>query len=81
MVVAVLGPVSVGSCFCHQSKHNSVGDVVVLLLSPLVSPSARNRRSARVSPRSKLEVEDDMWDPMSVTQRSNWIFLFSELNE
>ena len=63
MVVAVLGPVSVGSCFCHQSKHSSVGDVVVLLPSPLVSPVARIRRSARVSPWSKPEVGDDKWDP------------------
>ena len=74
MVVAVLGPVSVGSCFCHQSKRSSVGDVVVLSPSSLVSPAARNRRSARVSPESALEVEDDKWGPFVSDSTFKWIF-------
>ena len=37
------------------------GSVLVPWSSPLVSSSVRYRRSARVSPESKPEVEDDMW--------------------
>ena len=81
MVVAVLGPVSVGSCFCHQSKRSSVGDVVVLSPSSLVSPAARIRWSARVPPRSSRRLGMTGGVKLSVTQRSNGIFLFSDLKE
>jgi len=63
MVGVVLGPGCVWSRLCHQSLRLVVVITVVPLSSPLVSPSVRNRRSARVSLESKLEVEDDKWDP------------------
>ena len=79
MVVAVLGTVSVGSCFCHQSKCSSVGDVVVRLPSPLVSPSVSLRRSAPSPSWSKPEVGDDKWDPgVSDCVVQNGFFYFQQ---
>ena len=59
-----------------------VGSMLVQLPSSLVSPTARNRRSARVSPESKPEVEDDRWgrDVIDCLVQK-WIFLFSGMNE
>ena len=74
MVVAVLGPVSVWFCFCHQSKRSSVGDVVVLSPSLLVSLAARIRRSAGVSLELALEVEDDKWGPFVSDSVFKWNF-------
>ena len=81
MATVVLGPVSVEARLCHQSERSGVGDVVVLSPSPLVSPAARIRRSEPSLPWSTSEVRDDRWGRVSVTQRSKWIFYFSELNE
>ena len=59
-----------------------MGSMLVQLPSPLVSPTARNHRSACVSPESKPEVEDDMWGRVvSDCVVHKWIFLFSEMNE
>ena len=70
MAGVVLGSGHVWSRLCHQSLRLVVVITVVPLPSPLVSPAARNHRSARVSPELKSEVEDDSRDPMSLTQRS-----------
>ena len=54
-------------------------DLVIILIrwsSPVISPSARNRRSEPSLPWSTSEVDDDRWDPLSVTQRSNGFFYF-----
>ena len=67
MIGKVLGLGNNRSHLCHKSMRRDV--VIMLVPSPslLVSPTARNRRSARGSPESALEVEDDKWDPISVT--------------
>ena len=61
MAGVMLGLGRVWSRLCHQSTRRGVGDVVVLSPSPLVSPAARNRRSARVSLWSVREEGDDRW--------------------
>ena len=69
MIGEVLGPGSNRSRLCHKSIRR---DVVIMLVpspSPLISPAARNRRSARVSPWSAREEGDDGWGHLSVTQR------------
>ena len=48
MAGVMLGLGRFGSRLCHQSTCRDVGDVVVPWPSPVISPSARNRRSARV---------------------------------
>ena len=55
--------------------------VLVLSLSPLVSPAASFHRSARRCRGQTRKVRDDRWDPMSVTVSSKWIFLFSEMDK
>ena len=57
-------------------------NVLVSSQSPLVSPAARNRRSARSRHGQTREVGDDRWDPaVSDSTVQNGIFLFSEMNE
>ena len=59
-----------------------VDSMLVQLPSPLVSPAVRNRRSARVSPESRPEVEDDGWGRVvSDCVVHKWIFLFLGINE
>ena len=56
-------------------------NVLVPWPSPLDSPSASFRRSVRVSPESKPEVEDDMWGHPVSNSAFKMNFLFSDLNE
>ena len=57
-------------------------NVLVPWPSLLDSPSASFCWSARVSPESKPEVEDDMWGhTVSDCVVQNGIFLFSEMNK
>ena len=82
MAGVVLGPVRSWSSLCPKSMRLVEGSVLVPWSSPLVSPSARYRRSARVSPESKPEVEDDRWGrDVSDCVVQKWIFLFSGMNE
>ena len=61
MIGEVLGPGSNRSRLCHKSMRHDV--VIMLVPSPslLVSPTARNRRSARSRRGQMREVEDDKW--------------------
>jgi len=63
--------------------HIVVGSMLVPLPSPLDSLSVSLRRSVRVSPESRPEVEDDGWGRVvSDCVVHKWIFfLFSDLNE
>ena len=56
-------------------------NVLVPWPSPLDSPSASFRRSARVSPELKPEVEDDIWGHPVSDSAFKMNFLFSDLNE
>ena len=58
------------------------GSVLVPWSSPLVSPSVRYRRSARLSPESKPEVEDDRWGrDVSDCVVQMEFFYFQEMDE
>ena len=79
MIGEVLGPGSNRSRLCHKSMRRDV--VIMLVPSPslLVSPTARNRRSAHVSPESKPKVDDDGWGrDVSDCVVQKWIFYFQE---
>ena len=76
-VVLVSG--RVWSRLCHQSLRLVVVITVVPLSSSLVLPLMSYRRSARVSPESKPEVEDDMWGhPVSDSAFKIEFFLFQK---